>query len=283
METRTEKIARISEIARRCRIHSLDMALNAGSNGAHLGPGYSEMDIMATLYFEVMRHDPKNPEWPDRDRFVLSKGHGVLGYYTMLAESGYFPVEELPSFETNDSFLAGHPSRDIAHGIEATSGSLGMGISIAVGMALAAKRDGKKHRVYCLVGDGECDEGIVWEAVLCASQYCLDNLCVIVDHNRLQSDGLSRDIIFMGDMDKKFAAFGFETLTIDGHDIGQILDALHERSRPVGKPLAVIANTIKGKGVSFMENNNDWHHHKLTAELYDAAKRELTWGGGSDD
>jgi len=275
METRDQLIRRIREKARLMRKHSLDMALVAGSNGAHLGPGYSMMEIMAALYFGVMKHDPKNPQWEERDRFVLSKGHGVLGYYTALAEAGYFGTELLKTFETTDSFLAGHPSLNMQYGIEVTTGSLGQGISLAAGMALAAKTDRKKHVVYCYLGDGECNEGMVWEAAMSASHFGLDNLVAIVDRNLLQSDGIGRDIMYLGDMAGKWRSFGWETAEIDGHDVGEIIDALHYRSRPVNKPYAVIARTVKGKGVSFFENDNKWHHFKLNQELYDAAMREL--------
>lgn len=275
MKTRNEIIAFIKQKANLMRKDSLEMALEAGSNGAHLGPGYSMMEIMATLYFEVMRHDPQNPYWDERDRFILSKGHGVLGFYTALAESGYFPPEILKTFETTDSFLAGHPSMDMAHGIEITSGSLGHGLSIAEGIALAGKKNKKYYTVYVYLGDGECNEGSIWESAMSCAHFGLDNMVAILDRNKLQSDGICRDILCMGDMAEKWKVFGWQVTEIDGHDVGQILDALHERNRAVGKPNMIIANTIKGKGVSFFENDNAWHHKKLTPELYDAAMAEL--------
>ncbi len=278
METKRQMVQRIEEKAKKMRMHSLDMALVAGSNGAHLGPGYSMMEIMATLYFGIMKHDPKNPHWEERDRFVLSKGHGVLGYYTALAEAGYFDTAELIRFETNDSFLAGHPSLNMQYGIELTSGSLGNGMSLAVGVALAAKIDKKKHCTYCYVGDGECDEGLIWEAAMSASHYGLDNLVAIIDRNMLQSDGIGRDIICLGDLAQKWRSFGWETVEVDGHSVSDLLEVLSYKNRPVNRPYAVIAHTVKGKGVSFFENNNKWHHGKLSKEQYDLAMAELNMG-----
>lgn len=273
--TREQLIAKIKEKARLMRRHSLDMALVAGSNGAHLGPGNSMSEIMATLYFGVMRHEPKNPRWPDRDRFILSKGHGVLGYYTVLAEAGYFPVEMLRTFETTDSPLAGHPSAALDLGIEASTGSLGHGLSLGVGLALGAKMDKKDYFTYVYLGDGECNEGMVWESIMCAKQLQLDNLVAIVDRNRIQSDGISRDIMDLGDMADKWRSFGWSAREVDGHDVPQLLDALHYRNIPKGSPYVIIAHTIKGKGVSFFENNNAWHHAKLTPDEYDRAVKEL--------
>ena len=275
MQTRKQTIALVEQKAKLLRLHALDMALNAGSNGAHLGPGNSAADIIATLYFSVMKHNPEDPKWDGRDRFVLSKGHGVLPYYAALAEAGYFSVDELVNFETDNSFLAGHPSRNMKYGFEVTSGSLGNGISLAAGIALAGKHRKKDYVTYCLLGDGECDEGLVWETAMAASHYALDNLVVVVDRNRLQSDGIGRDIMYLGDLAAKWRAFGWETIEVDGHDIGQLIDALSYRARPVNKPYAIIAHTIKGKGVSFMENNNEWHHKKLSLEQYSAAQEEL--------
>ena len=273
--TREQLIAHIIEKARLMRLYSLDMALVAGSNGAHLGPGYSMAEITATLYFGVMRHDPENPRWPERDRVILSKGHGVLGYYTALAESGYFPIDMLKNFETKDSPLAGHPSMDLDLGIEASTGSLGHGLSIAVGLALAARMDQKDYVTYVLMGDGECNEGMVWESVMAARQFQLDNIVAIIDRNLLQSDGVSRDIMDLGNLAEKWRSFGWHVNEVEGHDVGQLLDALHYRSRPKGSPYAIIAHTVKGKGVSFFENDNAWHHAKLTMEQYRLAKVEL--------
>lgn len=274
-ETQAMLIERIKQKARLMRRHSLDMALVAGSNGAHLGPGYSMAEITATLYLGVMRHDPKNPAWPERDRFVLSKGHGVLGYYTILAECGYFPVELLRTFETKDSPLAGHPSIHQDLGIDFSTGSLGHGLSMGAGLALAAKMDRRDFDTYVYMGDGECNEGMVWEAAMFAKHQGLDNLVAVVDRNRLQSDGVSRDIMDLGDLADKWRSFGWRVREVDGHDIDELLDAFHKRNRPHGQPYVVVAHTVKGKGVSFFENDNAWHHAKLNQEQYAAALKEL--------
>jgi len=274
---RCEIIKEIEAKARMMRKLAIDMGLVAVRNGAgaHLGPGYSMTDITATLYFHVMNHNPKDPRWEDRDRFILSKGHGVLGFYTALALAGYFPSEQLLTFDTDESELVGHPCMNLDYGIEASTGSLGHGLSIAAGYALAAKLDKKKFSVYCLLGDGECDEGSVWEAVMAVNQYRLDNLVAIIDRNRLQSDGLSREIIQMDDMAEKWRAFGWLVREINGHDVGEIIDALHIKSRPVGRPYVIIAHTIKGKGVSFFEDDNAWHYGRLTNEQAEQAYKEL--------
>ena len=274
---RCEIIKEIEAKARMMRKLAIDMGLVAVRNGAgaHLGPGYSMTDITAALYFHVMNHNSKDPRWEDRDRFILSKGHGVLGFYTALALAGYFPIEQLLTFDTDESELVGHPCMNLDYGIEASTGSLGHGLSIAAGYALAAKLDKKKFSVYCLLGDGECDEGSVWEAVMAVNQYSLDNLVAIVDRNRLQSDGLSREIIQMDDMAEKWRAFGWLTREINGHDVGEIIDALHIKSRPVGRPYVIIAHTIKGKGVSFFEDDNAWHYGYLTNEQAEQAYKEL--------
>lgn len=272
---RIELINLIEEKAKKMRIHSLDMALVAGSNGAHLGPGNSMSEIMATLYFGVMRHDPSNPFDENRDRFILSKGHGVLGYYTALAEAGYFPVEMLKTFETNDSPLAGHPSVHKELGIDYSTGSLGHGLSLGVGCALDAKKTKKDFLTYVYMGDGETNEGMIWEAAMTAAHLGLDNLIGIVDRNLLQSDGLGRDIVDMGDMAAKWRAFGWHVVEVDGHDVAQLLDAFQTRKRPHNKPYLIVAHTIKGKGVSFFENDNKWHHARLTADQYQQALAEL--------
>ena len=274
---RCEIIKEIEAKARMMRKLAIDMGLVAVRNGAgaHLGPGYSMTDITATLYFHVMNHNPKDPRWEDRDRFILSKGHGVLGFYPALSLAGYFPVEQLLTFDSDESELVGHPCMNLDYGIEASTGSLGPGLSIAAGYALAAKLDKKKFSVYCLLGDGECDEGSVWEAVMAVNQYRLDNLVAIIDRNRLQSDGLSREIIQMDDMAEKWRAFGWLVREINGHDVGEIIDALHIKSRPVGRPYVIIAHTIKGKGVSFFEDDNAWHYGRLTNEQAEQAYKEL--------
>jgi transketolase len=263
MEPRNEIIARITDKAGLMRKHAIQMCLNAGPRGVHIGPGFSIMEITATLYFGgVLRYDAKNPTWPDRDRFILSKGHGVLGFYTALAEAGYFPIELLNTFDTEESPLAGHPSMNVKLGIEASTGSLGHGLSLGVGMALSAKLNKKSYDTYVLIGDGESNEGMIWEAAMAASHFKVDNLVAVVDRNKLQADGLSRDIMDMGDMAEKWRSFGWEVAEVDGHNVSQLLDAFHRKHRPKGKPYVIVAYTTKGKGVNMFENNKDWHHYR---------------------
>ena len=273
--TDPRRIAQIAEKARLMRKHAVEMSFLAGPNGAHLSPGLSMMEIMATLYFGVLRYDPRHPGWPERDRFILSKGHGVLGFYTALAEAGYFPLEVLNTFETDDCDLPGHPCMNLSMGIEASTGSLGHGLSLGVGLALAARMDRRDSDTYVLVGDGECNEGMVWEAIMAANQYRLDNLVAIVDCNRLQSDGFCEEIMRMDPLAEKWQSFGWRVREVDGHDIGQLLGALDRRSRPRTRPYVVIAHTVKGKGVSFIENNAAWHHNRLSHSDAEKALAEL--------
>ncbi|WP_256703249.1 transketolase [Paenibacillus peoriae] len=274
MKERKEIIDRIEQMALRMRKHALQMAFSASSNGAHLGPGLSIVDIMATLYGAVMKYDRNNPLWEERDRFILSKGHGTLGYYTALAESGFFSIEELYTFEENGGFLPGQPVMNLEKGIECSSGSLGLGLSFAAGMALSAKKRGRSYQSYVLLGDGECNEGTIWEAAMSAAHFKLNNLIAIVDDNKMQSDGASKDVLDMQGFPNKWKSFGWETIEVDGHDIGAVYDALVNPNLS-DKPRVIIANTIKGKGVSFMEGNIDWHHGQLTKLLFDEAMMEL--------
>ncbi len=274
METREQIIQRIEQMANRMRKHALHMALSAGSNGAHLGPGLSIMDIMATLYGTIMKYNCNDPLWEQRDRFILSKGHGTLGYYTALAENGFFSIEDLYTFEENDGFLPGQPVMNMEKGIECSSGSLGLGLSFAAGIAFSAKRKKQDYMTYVLLGNGECNEGTVWEGVMSAAHLKLDNLVAIVDDNKMQSDGDSIGILNMCNFPDKWRSFGWEVVELDGHDVAMIYDELikpHKRE----KPLAVIASTIKGKGISFMEGNAEWHHGQLTKRLFDEAMLEL--------
>lgn len=275
METREQKISRLEQMAKRMRKHALSMAFAAGNNRAHLGGGLSIIDITATLYGEIMKIKPDNPEWEERDRFILSKGHGVLGYYPALAERGYFSVNELKSFEANDGFLSSHPMMNVSKGIEFSSGSLGMGLSIGVGVALAAKIKKRNYKTYVLLGDGECNEGSIWEAAMAANQYKLNNLIAIIDKNNFQLDGSSLNIMNMDDITEKWESFGWDTTEIDGNNITEIYDAFLNFDNSTEKPHAVIANTVKGKGISFMENNNEWHHNRLSKKQYELAMQEL--------
>jgi transketolase len=269
-------VLEIKKKANTIRRLAVNMAKNAGTKGAHIGPGLSIVEIVATLYFGVMNHNPHNPRWPERDRFILSKGHGVLGFYPALALAGYFAVEELEKFDTDDSHLVGHPCRDIKLGIEASTGSLGHGLSMGVGLALSARVDKSYFNVYVLTGDGECDEGTIWEAAMLAKQQNLGNLVVIVDHNKIQADGFSDKIIDLRPLADRWSSFGWKVKEVDGHDCAQLLEVLHERHRSKNRPLCIVAHTIKGKGVSFFENNNIWHHNRnLTAKQANMALEEL--------
>lgn len=254
------------------RKRTLTMA-NACKRNTHLGGALSIVELLTVLYRDVMNYDFSNPEWEDRDRFILSKGHCALTLDAILTETGVISEEEAADYLQDGSKLSAHPIMNVSHGIEASSGSLGQGISLAVGLAKAAKIKGKTHKVYTLVGNGECDEGSVWEAVMLASQWGLDNLTIIVDDNKLQGDGASTDIVDQGNFIDRFTAFGCTVVSVDGHNEQEILDAFKADSE--GKPKVIIGNTIKGKGVSFIENNNDWHHNRLTDSLYEQAMTEL--------
>ena len=246
-----------------------------GAKAGHPGGSLSAADIFTYLYFEEMNIDPKDPKKADRDRFVLSKGHTAPGLYSVLANRGYFPVEDLPTLRHLGSYLQGHPCMQETPGVDMSSGSLGQGISAAVGMALAAKLDGKDYRTYTLLGDGEIQEGQVWEASMFAGHRKLDNLVVIVDNNGLQIDGKIDDVCSPYPIDKKFEAFNFHVINIDGNDFDQIDAAFKEARATKGMPTAIIAKTVKGKGVSFMENNAGWHGKAPNDEEYATAMADL--------
>lgn len=245
------------------------------AKAGHPGGSLSAADIFTYLYFEEMNIDPKDPKKADRDRFVLSKGHTAPGLYSVLANRGYFPVEDLPTLRHLGSYLQGHPCMQETPGVDMSSGSLGQGISAAVGMALAAKMDGKNYRTYTLLGDGEIQEGQVWEASMFAGHRKLDNLVVIVDNNGLQIDGKIDDVCSPYPIDKKFEAFNFHVINIDGNDFDQIDAAFKEAKATKGQPTAIIAKTVKGKGVSFMENNAGWHGKAPNDEEYATAMADL--------
>jgi transketolase len=229
------------------------------SQSGHPGGSLSVIDLVTALYFNEMKHDPKKPTWPARDYFVLGKGHGVPAVYATLAQSGYFPVEECQSLRQLGSRLQGHPDRMRLPGIEASTGSLGQGLSIAQGYALSARLDGRASRVYCIIGDGEAQEGQIWEAAMSIANFKLSNMVVILDANRFQIDGAVKDIMSLEPVLDKWRAFGFSTLEIDGHNMSEILGALKKARLEVSKPTFILAHTVKGKGVSFMENNNHYH------------------------
>lgn len=254
-----------------------DVVRMIGGEGqvGHLGGSCSLADIVAALYGQVMRHDPKNPNWEHRDKFILSKGHAALAQYAALAETGYFPHEYILTVKDLGSSLQGHPDRLKTPGIEAGTGSLGQGLSIALGMALAMRLDRLDNKVYCILGDGELAEGQVWEAAMAAVNYKADNLVAVVDRNRLQATGKVRERFNTDPLSAKWAGFGWNVLETDGHDIPQILAAFQEAEAVKGKPSVIIANTVKGKGVSFAENVVGFHNGALTKEQYEQALREL--------
>ena len=267
------KIQELKKLATEVRLGILE-GVHAAASG-HPGGSLSIADILTYLYFEEMNVDPKNPKWDDRDRFVLSKGHCAPALYTVLALKGFFPREEIANLRQIDSFLQGHPDMKGTPGVDMSTGSLGMGISAACGMALAAKLNGKSYRTYTIVGDGESQEGQVWEAAMFAAHYKLDNFCLIVDWNNLQIDGKITEVMNPTPHDKKLEAFGFHVISIDAHDFNQIEAALNEAKTIVGKPTAIIAKSVKGKGVSYMENNVSWHGAAPNAEQYEIAVNEL--------
>lgn len=259
--------------AAKARVLGLDMVYRA--NSGHIGGSFSSVDAMTTLYFHIMNIDPANPADPDRDRFVLSKGHCTPALYPVLALRGFFPVEELEMFRSIDGHMSGHAEMHHVKGVDMSTGSLGQGISAAVGMALAGKTDKKSYRVYTILGDGELAEGQVWEASMAAAKFGLDNLCAIVDVNGLQIDGKTADVMPTEPLDKKFAAFGWNVIKADGHDYADLIAALEEAKTVQFKPTVILAKTVKGKGVSFMENNPGWHGKAPNAEQYEQAKAEL--------
>ena len=267
------KLNFLKETAAKIRLGVLE-GVHAASSG-HPGGSLSISDIIAYLYFEEMNVDPKNPKWENRDRFVLSKGHTAPALYATLALKGYFDAAEISKLRQVDSFLQGHPDMKGTPGVDMSTGSLGLGISTACGMALAAKIDGKDYRTYTIVGDGESQEGQVWEAAMFAAHYKLDNLCVIIDWNGLQIDGPVAEVMNPTPHDKKLEAFGFHVISIDGHDFDQIEAAFNEAKAVKGKPTAIIAKTTKGKGVSFMENQVGWHGSAPNDEQYEKAVAEI--------
>ncbi|MBO4636599.1 MAG: transketolase [Clostridiales bacterium] len=249
-------------------------AVHAAASG-HPGGSLSAADMYTYLYFEEMNIDPKDPRKEDRDRFVLSKGHTSPGYYSALANRGFFPVEDLKTFRKLGSYLQGHPCMNETPGVDMSSGSLGQGLSAATGMALSAKLRNKDYRVYALLGDGELEEGQIWEASMFAGAHNLDNLCVIVDNNDLQIDGRVADVCNIYPIDEKFKAFNFNVININGHDFGEIRDAFKAARECKGKPTAIVMKTVKGKGVSYMEDNAGWHGKAPSDAEYETAMAEL--------
>lgn len=265
----------IKAMCKRMRLHAMDMALAAGSRGAHVSGSLSCIEIYAVLYGAILNYDLDNLLWNDRDRFIAGKEHARLAEFPARAEMGFYPVEVLNSFEENDGLLVGHQlKREI--GNEYGSMSLGMEMSFVVGKAIIAKQTQQKYHVYCLLGDAECEEGSVWESFISAAHYKLDNLTVIIDRNYMSVDGNTEELMAQLDMQKKMEAFGWESVTIDGHDIHQLVEALSHK--PQGKPYAIVAKTVKGKGVSFIENNRSWHQSVLNENQYRQAVEEIQKG-----
>ncbi|HUC92869.1 MAG TPA: transketolase [Paenibacillus sp.] len=259
--------------AAQIRMDLLRMIHGAGTG--HTGGSLSNTDILTALYYRVMKIDPTNPKWDGRDRFIASKGHSVESLWCILADLGFFPKEELNTFSRFGTRLIGHPNNKVP-GIEMNTGALGHGLAISVGMALAAKRDGKSYRVYCLMGDGEQAEGSVWEAAMAGPHYKLDNLVGIIDRNRLQISGSTEDVMGLEPLEEKWSAFGWHVVSVDGNDIEALVQAFEAAPAVPGKPTLVMANTVKGKGVSFAENVPHWHHHVPNDQELEQALAELT-------
>ncbi len=258
-----------------CKVRMGVIEATYGAKAGHPGGSLSAAEVYTYLYFKEMNIDPANPKREDRDRFVLSKGHTTPGLYSVLANRGYFPVEDLPTFRHIDSYLQGHPNMNTVPGVDMSTGSLGQGVSVATGMALAAKHTGKTNRVYALLGDGEIQEGQVWEACMAAAHYKLDNFCIIVDNNGLQIDGNIADVMSPYPIVDKLVAFGFEVAQVDGHSFDELEAAFNKARETKGKPFAIVMKTIKGKDVSFMENDAGWHGKAPNDAEYAQAMTEL--------
>jgi len=269
----TESADQLRSLARRLRVHVMQMTNRAKSS--HVGGGLSMSDILAVLYGDVLRLDPKQPDWATRDRLVLSKGHACAALYAALAERGFFPVSVLESFYQDGSCLSGHVTHVGVPGIECSTGSLGHGLSIACGMALAGRGDTAPFRVFAILSDGECDEGSIWEAALFAGHHGLDNLTVLVDYNRIQSFGSTADVLRLDPFPAKWQSFGWHATEVDGHDIEALQMVLQSIPLAPGKPTCIVANTVKGKGVSFMENQLLWHYRTPQGDEYRRALTEL--------
>ena len=268
------QIENIKNFATNVRKNILDMAVCAGASSAHFGGALSITEIISTLFSHQMKIDRKDPKWEERDRFILSKGHACLAYYAALCEVGYISKEELKTFEKNDTNLLGHPVINRNLGIDFSNGSLGMGLSLGIGVAISSKKKKKDFNVYVIIGDGECNEGSVWEAAMAAPNYNLNNLYAIIDKNNFQQTGSNKEIMNVESLKDKWSSFGWHTVELDGHNIQELYN-FFENNKQIQKPKALIANTVKGKGFSFSENNNDWHHSVLTKSFFEKALNEL--------
>lgn len=267
------EVVKLQEKAKKVREDIMEEVYHAKSG--HPGGSLSIADILTVLYFKEMKINPENPNWEDRDRLILSKGHCSPALYSCLANRGFFPVEDLKTFRNINSYLQGHPDKNKVPGVDMTTGSLGQGLSCANGMAIAGKMNQKDYRVYCILGDGEIEEGQVWEAAMAANKYKLDNLCIVIDNNNLQIDGTIEEVMSSYPIDEKFRSFGFEVIHIDGHDIEEIIKAFEVAKNIKNKPTCIIAKTIKGKGISFMENQVGWHGKAPNEEQYKQAIQSL--------
>ncbi len=274
MSSHTEDIKNIKNFSLEVKKNILEMALAAGASSAHFGGALSIVEIISILFAHQMKIDKKNVNWEKRDRFILSKGHACLAYYAALCEIGYISKEELKTFEKNDSNLLGHPVKNIKLGIDFSNGSLGMGLSLGIGVALSSKKKKLNFNVYVILGDGECNEGSVWEAAMAAPNFKLDNLYVIIDKNNFQQTGSNKEIMSVENLKDKWSSFGWHAIELDGHNIEDLFE-FFKNSQKIKKPKAIIANTVKGKGFSFSENNNQWHHSVLTKSLYEKAIKEI--------
>ena len=272
MKKLTNRTKAIKLFAKNMRKDILDMALVAGANSSHFGGALSIVEILSVLFKEKIKYRA-DPSWPDRDRFILSKGHACLAFYAALHQIGFLKKSDLKTFEKNESNLMGHPVLNKKIGIDFSTGSLGMGLSIGIGTSLAAKKKKKNYTTYVIIGDGECNEGSIWESAMAAPNLKLNNLVVILDNNGFQQTGKNSDILNLKNLSAKWKSFGWETVTVDGHNIGKILKAL--KNGPSKKPKIIIAETIKGKGFSFSENNNSWHHSVLSKSNYEQGLKEL--------
>ena len=270
------KNKKIKDFSYNLRKNILEMAFAAGASSSHFGGALSIADIVSVLFSHQMKIDSKNPKWEDRDRFILSKGHACLSYYAALCEVGYISREDLSTFEKDETNLLGHPVMNRDLGIDFSNGSLGMGLSLGIGVALAAKKRKKDFNVYVIIGDGECNEGSVWESAMAAPHYKLNNIFAIIDKNNFQQTGSNKNIMNSDSLKEKWKSFGWHTTELDGHNIDELCN-FFENSKAVNQPKCIIANTIKGKGFSFAENNNDWHHSVLTKSFFEKAMKELEY------
>ena len=273
MSDTLKDLKKIKNFSIEVRKNILEMAFVAGASSSHFGGALSIVEIISLLFSHKMKINKDDPNWVDRDRFILSKGHACLAYYAALCEVGFITKDELKTFEKDDSNLLGHPVINRQLGIDFSNGSLGMGLSLGIGVAMAIKKNKKENNVFVILGDGECNEGSVWEAMMAASHFKLDNLYVFIDRNNFQQTGSNNEIMSLENLKAKLISFGWNTIEIDGHNINEISNALNLNDK--NKPTAIIANTIKGKGFSFSENNNSWHHAVLTKSTYEKALTEL--------